>query len=64
MRIGVRTHTIVFELQDQIAMIVQAVRGGQPLVTTGEDGMWSVAMCVAAQRSVEEGRPVSMKEVF
>lgn len=54
----------VFELQDQIAMMVKAIRDGQPLVTTGEDGMWSVAMCVAAQRSVEQGRPVLINEVF
>lgn len=54
----------VFELEDQIAMLVQAVRRGEGLRATGEDGKWSVAMCVAAYRSVETGRPVAMSEVM
>jgi len=54
----------VFELEDQIAMLVRAIRDGQPLVTTAEDGKWSVAMCVAAQRSVETGELVSMSDVI
>ena len=54
----------VFELEDQIAMIVAAVRDGQSLMSTGEDGKWSVAMCVAAERSVESGRPVMLNEVL
>ena len=54
----------VFELEDQVAMLVHALRDGQPLTTTGEDGKWSVAMCVAAQRSVERGNPVPMSEVI
>ncbi len=54
----------VFELEDQIAMVVHAVREGEPLKTTGEDGKWSVAMCVAAQKSVETGQPVMMDDVL
>ncbi|WP_417393770.1 hypothetical protein [Gimesia chilikensis] len=38
-------------------MLVCAVRDGKPRMTTGEDGKWPVAMCVAAQRSVETGKP-------
>jgi myo-inositol 2-dehydrogenase / D-chiro-inositol 1-dehydrogenase len=53
----------VFELQDQMAMIVQAIREGRPLSCTAEDGRWSVAMCLAAQRSVEAGRRVEMSEI-
>jgi myo-inositol 2-dehydrogenase/D-chiro-inositol 1-dehydrogenase len=45
----------VFELEDEVAMVVGAVRDGKPLTCTGVDGRWSVAMCEAAQRSVETG---------
>jgi myo-inositol 2-dehydrogenase/D-chiro-inositol 1-dehydrogenase len=50
----------LFELEDQIAMMVRAVRGDTEVVCTGEDGKWSVAMCLAAQESVETGEPVSI----
>lgn len=53
----------LFELEDQIAMFVSAIRDQTPLACTGKDGLWSVAMCVAAQKSVDEKRSVEMKEV-
>jgi myo-inositol 2-dehydrogenase/D-chiro-inositol 1-dehydrogenase len=53
----------LFELESQIAMMIRAVRDGRPLATTGDDGRWAVAMCAAAQRSVETGRSVGMNEV-
>lgn len=54
----------LFELEDQVDMLVAAVRGGRPLACTGEDGKWSVAMCLAAQLSADSGRPVMMDEVL
>ena len=54
----------LFELETQMALMVAALREGHPLVTTGHDGMWSVAMCEAAARSVDERRPVLMSEVL
>ena len=45
----------LFELEDQMAMLVQAIRAGKPLSCTAEDGRWSVAMCLAAQESVDTG---------
>lgn len=53
----------VFELEDQIAMLVRAIREGAPLSCRAEDGRWSVAMCLAAQQSVESGRPVAIHEI-
>lgn len=47
----------VFELEDQIAVMVAAVRDGRPLHATGRDGAWSVSMCLAAQHSVDTGLP-------
>jgi myo-inositol 2-dehydrogenase/D-chiro-inositol 1-dehydrogenase len=53
----------LFELREQMAAMVKAVRNGKLIACTGEDGKWSVAMCLATQRSVETGRPVAMKEI-
>jgi myo-inositol 2-dehydrogenase / D-chiro-inositol 1-dehydrogenase len=53
----------IFELEDQIAMLVKAIRNGRPLSCTADDGRWSVAMCLAAQRSVETGKPVAITDV-
>lgn len=50
----------VYELVDQIEMVVQAVRGERPLSCAGIDGRWSVAMCLAAQRSIDSGLPVAL----
>lgn len=50
----------LFELEDQVAMLVRALRDGEPLTCTGHDGRWSVAMCVAAQASVDSGKPVAI----
>jgi myo-inositol 2-dehydrogenase/D-chiro-inositol 1-dehydrogenase len=50
----------VYELHDQVAMMVRAVRHGEALACTGEDGRESVALCLAAQQSVETGRVVDL----
>jgi len=50
----------VFELQDQIATMVAAVQHGMPLHATGDDGRWSVAMCIAAQQSVDSGQTATI----
>ncbi len=50
----------LFELEDQMVMMVRAVRDGGPLAATGEDGRWSVALCLAAAESVEKGVPVAI----
>ena len=52
----------LFELEDQIARFVSAIRNGVPLHCTGEDGKWSVAMCLAAEASVKSGECVEMKD--
>ena len=54
----------LFELEEQMATMVAAIRGGCPPACGGEDGKWSVAMCLATQKSVETGRPVSMSEIL
>jgi myo-inositol 2-dehydrogenase / D-chiro-inositol 1-dehydrogenase len=54
----------IFELEDEMAMMVRAVREGTAPAATGEDGLWSVALCLAAQRSVDEARVVAVDEVL
>lgn len=49
----------LFELEDQIQRMCEALRKQQPLHCTAQDGRWSVAMCLAAQASVDSGQPVS-----
>lgn len=50
----------LFELEDQMAMFARAVREGSPLSCPAEEGRWSVAMCLAAQQSVDSGQPVTL----
>jgi myo-inositol 2-dehydrogenase/D-chiro-inositol 1-dehydrogenase len=45
----------VYELEDEMENVAAAVRGGPLKCATGEDGRWSVAMCLKAQESVERG---------
>ncbi|MDB4338805.1 Gfo/Idh/MocA family oxidoreductase [Rubripirellula sp.] len=47
----------LFELEDQIARMVDAIGKGVPLHCTGKDGRWSVAMCLAADASIQSGKP-------
>ena len=50
----------LFELEDQIARLVDAIRDGKPLHCTGRDGRWSVAMCLAAEESIRRGETVAV----
>lgn len=43
---------------------LDAVRTGSPAEVTLDDGLWSVAMGVAAHRSIELGRPVDVSELM
>lgn len=48
----------VYELVDEIDAFARAIRSGASPACTGEDGRWSVAMCLKAEQSLLEGRPV------
>ncbi len=52
----------VYELVDQIAAVVRAVRDGTPVPCTGQDGWWSTAMCLKAAESLTTGQPVHFEE--
>jgi myo-inositol 2-dehydrogenase/D-chiro-inositol 1-dehydrogenase len=48
----------VYELVEEIDAFARAIRDGTPPACTGEDGRWSVAICLRAEQSLVEGRPV------
>jgi len=48
----------VYELEEELANLTEAARGGELRCATGEDGRWSVALCLKAQESVDTGKVV------
>ncbi len=52
----------VYELCEQLAMMVRSIREDRRPACTGEDGRWSVAMCLKARESLERGQPVAFDE--
>jgi myo-inositol 2-dehydrogenase/D-chiro-inositol 1-dehydrogenase len=49
----------VYELVDEISAMAASVRDGTALPASGEDGRWSVVMCLRAQESVDTGKLVA-----
>ncbi len=52
----------VYELGEEIAMCVRCIRDGTAPVASGEDGLWSVGLCLAAGVSARNGEVVSIAE--
>jgi myo-inositol 2-dehydrogenase/D-chiro-inositol 1-dehydrogenase len=52
----------VYELVAQLDAFVKSIHDGSPLACTGEDGRWSVAMCLKASESLARGVPVRIME--
>lgn len=50
----------VFELREEIAMCVRMARGEGGPIASGEDGLWSTALCLAAEESVASGAMVDI----
>jgi myo-inositol 2-dehydrogenase/D-chiro-inositol 1-dehydrogenase len=48
----------VYELVAEIAAFTQSIQAGSPVPCSGEDGRWSTAMCLGAEQSLKEQRPV------
>jgi myo-inositol 2-dehydrogenase/D-chiro-inositol 1-dehydrogenase len=49
-----------FELRQEIAAMVAAIRHGTPLPITAEEGRRAVMLCLEARRSLELGQPVKL----
>ncbi len=50
----------VFELCQQSAMMVRAIQEKRQPACSGNDGRWSVRLCLQARASLEQGRPVRL----
>ncbi len=54
----------VFELREEIAQCVEMVRTGKKPAATGEDGLWSAGLCLVAEESIRQGRPLPVAEML
>ena len=57
--VGSKTGELV-DLGDEIRMAVETVRGERAAAADATDGYWSVALCEAAQQSIERGVEVDL----
>ncbi|MDA0348997.1 MAG: Gfo/Idh/MocA family oxidoreductase [Verrucomicrobia bacterium] len=51
----------LYELEREMEAFVRAIHGEGSVIADGNDGVWSIALCEAAHRSIETGEVVSMK---
>ena len=49
------------ELADEIGAVVRSLQDDSPIPCTGEDGRWSTALCLAAQKSADTGEMVELR---
>lgn len=54
----------VFELREEIAQCIAMVRTGRKPAATGEDGLWSAGLCLVAEESIRQGRPLPVAEML
>lgn len=54
----------VFELREEIAQSVAMVRTGRQPVATGLDGLWSAGLCLVAEESIRQGKPLPVGEML
>ena len=54
----------VFELREEIASCVRMVRDGSPPPASGRDGLWSAGLCLVAEESIRQQRPLPVPELL
>jgi myo-inositol 2-dehydrogenase/D-chiro-inositol 1-dehydrogenase len=54
----------VFELREEIAQCIQMVRGGESRIATGIDGLWSAGLCLVAEDSIRQGKPLPVDAIL
>ncbi|MEQ1827213.1 MAG: Gfo/Idh/MocA family oxidoreductase [Pirellula sp.] len=50
----------VFELREEIAQCVRMVQLNEPPIASGVDGLWSAGLCLLAEESIRQGRPLAI----
>lgn len=64
-QVRLETHSgEVFELRAEIAQCVEMVRTGKPPIATGHDGLWSAGLCLVAEESIRQGKPLPVAELL
>ena len=53
----------VFELREQIARCVEMVRDDAAPAASGRDGLWSAALCLVAEESIRQKRPLPVGDL-
>ncbi len=54
----------VFELREEIAQCVEMVRSGKQPVATGLDGLWSAGLCLVAEESIRQKKPLPVGDLL
>ena len=54
----------VFELREEIAQCIDMVRFGKKPIATGLDGLWSAGLCLLAEESIRQSKPLPLGELL
>ncbi|MDO8541848.1 MAG: Gfo/Idh/MocA family oxidoreductase [Opitutaceae bacterium] len=54
----------VFELREEIARCIKMVGGEAGPAATGRDGLWSTGLCLVAEESIRQQRPLPVGEML
>lgn len=54
----------VFELREEIASCIRCVREGDKPVADARDGLWSAGLCLLAEESIRQGRPLAVGDLL
>ena len=64
-QVKIETHSgEVFELRAEIAQCIDMVRTGKKPIATGLDGLWSAGLCLVAEDSIREKKPLPVGELL
>ncbi|MDZ4850524.1 MAG: Gfo/Idh/MocA family oxidoreductase [Pirellulaceae bacterium] len=54
----------VFELREEIAQCIAMVRHGTKPIASGHDGLWSAGLCLVAEESIRQQKPLPVAEML
>ena len=54
----------VFELREEIRQCIAMVRGEPYTLAKAEDGLWSAGLCLLAEESIRQGKPLPIHEML
>jgi len=54
----------VFELREEISQCIQMVRHGTKPIATGHDGLWSAGLCLVAEESIRQQKPLPVADLL